>query len=323
MLEQALKFTQLETRARSEGERRDEVVPSREFSPRNFPCRALLRDGGAVRDETFAGFLQWALPRLGLRWAGFRRVRRQVEKRIGRRIRALGLPGVAAYRARLEADPASPEWQVLRAFCAVTISRFHRDRAVWEALRDEVLPAVAAQAIAQGDAELGCWSLGCASGEEPYTLAIVWALAVAPRFPELRLRIVATDAGAQVLARARTAEYEAATLRELPPSWREQAFEPSGTLLRLRDPFRSAVELRCEDVREALPPERFRLILCRNLVFTYFDELQRNETLDRILTRLEPGGFLVAGRRETPPRHPNLEPWLPDLGIHVHRPRLA
>ena len=81
-------------------------------------------------------FLQWAVPRLGLRWAGFRNVRGQVEKRVGRRVAELALPDLAAYRARLQADPA--EWEVLRGLCGVTISRFYRDRRVWDAIIDEV-----------------------------------------------------------------------------------------------------------------------------------------------------------------------------------------
>ncbi len=59
-------------------------------------------------------FLQWALPRLGFRWPGFRKVRRQVLKRLRRRIGELALTDLDAYRARLDSDPA--EWTVLDAF---------------------------------------------------------------------------------------------------------------------------------------------------------------------------------------------------------------
>jgi chemotaxis protein methyltransferase CheR len=72
--------------------------------------------------------LRWALPRLHLRWPGFRRVRRRVCRRIGRRVRELGLAETAPYRARLEADPR--EWGRLDALCRISISRFFRDRSV-------------------------------------------------------------------------------------------------------------------------------------------------------------------------------------------------
>jgi chemotaxis protein methyltransferase CheR len=264
------------------------------------------------RRESLA-FLQWALPRLGLRWAGYRNVRGQVEKRVGRRVEELALPDLAAYRARLETDPA--EWQVLSGLCGVTISRFYRDRRVWEAIGDEVLAAAAEAVLAAGQTELRCWSLGCASGEEPYTLAIAWGLKLAPRYPALRLGVVGTDFDERVLARARASEYEAGSLRELPEGWRDQAFERHGRLLRLRDRFRAGVELRREDVRVTLPEGRFRVVLCRNLVFTYFDEPLAQRTLRRLLTRMEDGGFLVLGRHESPPAAAALEPWRPELGI--------
>src|SRR5262245_44730401 len=154
-----------------------------------------------MTDRECVAFLKWALPRLNLRWTGFSNLRGQVCKRIRRRLAQLGLADTAAYRARLEAEPA--EWAVLDAMCFVTISRFYRDQAVWDMLQSEVLPAVATAALAQGQKELCCWSSGCASGEEPYTLSILWALGLADRYPGLRLRILATDQDEVVLDRAR------------------------------------------------------------------------------------------------------------------------
>ena len=86
-------------------------------------------------------FLQWALPQRNLCWPGFRKVRRQVCKRLTRRIRELGLDDLAAYRRRLEAEPA--EWRAFDECCHITISRFFRDRGVFEVLRKRVLPDIA------------------------------------------------------------------------------------------------------------------------------------------------------------------------------------
>lgn len=78
-----------------------------------------------MRNAECVALLRWALPRLGLRWPGFRRVRRQVCKRIARRIKELGLADVAAYRERLECAPE--EWPEFDSLCRITISRFYRD----------------------------------------------------------------------------------------------------------------------------------------------------------------------------------------------------
>ncbi|HKO91489.1 MAG TPA: CheR family methyltransferase [Polyangiaceae bacterium] len=268
--------------------------------------------------------LAWALPRLGLRERGFVHVRGQVCKRLRRRMLQLGLPNLAAYRARLERD--AQEWQVLRGLCAVTISRFYRDAQVWDALRQEVLPQQVAAASGAGESSFRCWSVGCASGEEPYTLSIVWALGfAAPAVlelgtpPTLKLRVLGTDVSEPVLARGNLARYEAGTLRELPAPWREQAFEAEDGGFRLREAFRTAVELRRGDVRASLPPEMFHLILCRNIVCTYFDERLQTETLERLSTCLAPGGLLLLGRNERLPAGAPFEPWRPELGMYRAR----
>src|SRR5689334_13604160 len=100
-----------------------------------------------MHDLGCAAFLQWALPRLELQWAGFRKVRTQVCKRLKRRIRQLGLPGFTAYRIRLESDPG--EWRTLDDCCRITISRFFRDKQVFELLSERVLPDIAQRASDQ------------------------------------------------------------------------------------------------------------------------------------------------------------------------------
>jgi hypothetical protein len=98
-------------------------------------------------------FLQWALPRLGLRWRGYRQVRARVRKELNERLRELGLPDIAAYRGRLKAHPR--EWTVPDALCRITVSRFHRDRGVFDHLRRIVLPGQAERASERGaDASL-------------------------------------------------------------------------------------------------------------------------------------------------------------------------
>lgn len=250
-------------------------------------------------DRECVDLLQWALPRLGLRWRGFRKVRGQVCKRIRRRMGELGLASAADYRRHLGADPA--EWDVLDGLCRITISTFFRDRAVWERLRNEILPGAARLALRRGDAALACWSAGCASGEEPYGIAIVFRLAIAPAFPGLGLSVVATDAEGAVLERARRACFGPGALRALPPDWIPLAFEPREGALCLRPEFREGVRLRREDIRRAMPGGPFHLVLCRNLAFTYFEDGLQKRVLERIAARIVPGGALVIGAHESLP----------------------
>ena len=285
-----------------------------------------------MRDQECVALLQWALPRLGLRWPGFRRVRRQVCKRISRRMAELGLPDTAAYRARLEADPA--EWSVLDAYCWISVSRFYRDRGVFEDLAGAILPELARAAIARDRHTLRAWSAGCASGEEPYSLRLAWDFGVAPALPDAELHIAATDASPALLERAKRAVYAASALKELPAGWRSSAFDGLDGSYRLREKFRSGVQFRQQDIRKAMPAGRFDLIpaglqlqaeyrasttfarqdlltetpndcfdltLCRNLAFTYFEPDLQRAILGRLVKRLVPGGALLVGAHEALP----------------------
>jgi chemotaxis protein methyltransferase CheR len=268
-----------------------------------------------MNDSECIAFLQWALPRLDLHWPGFRKVRGQVCKRVGRRLKELGFAGVSQYRTHLEQTPG--EWAVLEGLCGVTISRFYRDRPVFEVLEQAVLPALAETAIARGEAVLRCWSAGCACGEEPYTLSMLWDFGVCPRFPGLDFSILATDADAAVLQRAITGIYGAGSLKELPREWRERAFALSDGRYRVRDEHRHKIVFQCQDLRSVMPEGRFHLILCRNLVLTYFAPGLRTAVMNRIATRLDPSGGLVVGIREIlSPEVPGFEPWYERLGIY-------
>jgi hypothetical protein len=114
-------------------------------------CAAAADDPGPeaqMSDTDCVQFLQWALPRLRMRWPGFRKVRRQVCRRIERRTHELGLPDLVAYHRYLESQPA--EWTILDSLCHVTISRFCRDRQTFVSLERKVLPVLADGALAAG-----------------------------------------------------------------------------------------------------------------------------------------------------------------------------
>lgn len=258
-------------------------------------------------DADCVAFLQTVLPQLGLRWPGFRKVRRLVCKRLGRRLRQLDIPDLSSYRTLLQSHPE--EWRTLESFCRIPISRFYRDREVFEHLERDVLPALVDDAAARGRSELTCWSACCASGEEPYTLAVLWQLRLQHRFSHLRLRVVATDIDAHLLERARSACYRASSLKALPPELLAEAFTRRETQLCVKNEFR-AVEFRQQDIRQATAEGEFDLILCRNAVLTYFGPALQREVMARVVARLRPGGVLVVGIHESLPEGlSGLAPW--------------
>jgi chemotaxis protein methyltransferase CheR len=248
-----------------------------------------------MTDRECITFLQWALPRMRMRWPGFRKVRGQVCKRISRRIAALELPGAAAYRSRLESDPS--EWKALDSLCRVTISRFYRDRGVFDHLGAVVLPRLAGRT----EAEVSCWSAGCASAEEAYTMRILWELRPAPSMIGKRLYVLGTDSDPAMLERARRAAYPASSLEDLPPDLAEEAFERRDDMFSLLARFREDAHFEESDIRESMPAGPFDIVLCRNLVFTYFDDALQRDILRGLLGRIRAGGVLVVGAHESLP----------------------
>jgi chemotaxis protein methyltransferase CheR len=271
-----------------------------------------------MTDAECVRFLQWALPRLRLRWPGLRRVRTQVCKRLARRMRALGLSNLSQYRAYLERIP--DEWAVMDGFCRITISRFYRDRDVFEQLCGPVLHMFARRAQRSGESKLEAWSIGCASGEEPYSLALCAKLAEDPVVATTKLHILATDVDPVLLARARTGCYPWSSLKDLPHAWLERAFAVIDKHHCLRPEFRQPVELCQQDIRSTMPHTVFHLILCRNLIFTYFAQTLQETLLQQLLTHLLAGGVLVVGKHESLPRMlPGLEPLPAPLGMYRYR----
>jgi chemotaxis protein methyltransferase CheR len=251
--------------------------------------------------------LQWALPRLGLRWPGYRKVRRQVCRRLRGRLDELGLDAFDAYRARLEADPG--EWEALRALTPITISRFARDRAVFEALAREVVPALEHS----GGAPIRAWSAGCASGEEAYTLALLWPA----------MDVLATDVHPAVLERARRAAYPRSSLRELTPAERERGFTAAGDEHVVRPEIAARVTVARHDLRDPAPDGPFDLVLCRNAAFTYFDDDRRRAVLAALAGAVRAGGALVTGLHEALPASPWFAPWPGTRAVHRRSDRPA
>lgn len=265
-----------------------------------------------MADADCVAFLQWALPRLGRRWAGYRKVRRQVCRRARRRAGELGVGSLADYRAYLERHPE--EWQELDALTNITISRFYRDRGVFAILQSDVLPALVQRAREAPGGVVRAWSAGCASGEEPYTLAIMWELAIAPNARGTQLQIL--DVEPAMLRRAGEGRYSPAALRELPAPWRDAAFVCDGDELLLLPRFRRHVTVARHDIRTEPPDGPFDLVLCRYLAFTYFDDDGQRKTLRRLARVTRPGAALVIGTHEDlPAGEPRFVAWAPRLGV--------
>jgi chemotaxis protein methyltransferase CheR len=253
-----------------------------------------------MHDGDCADLLTDVLPRLGLRVEGYRRVRSVVRKRLGRRLRELSLPDGGAYREYLEGHPE--EWAKLAELCLIPVSRFYRDSDVFERLACDILPELARHAMTTGSASVRALSAGCASGEEPYTLAIAWALGPTRELGPLPLDIVAVDVNPEMLARAGRGWYPRGSFKELPAAWSVAAIEANQQgQCGVRPELRERITFVQQDLRAGQPEGPFDLILCRNSVFTYFDAATQVAVVERLCRALRPGGVFTIGHKETLP----------------------
>jgi chemotaxis protein methyltransferase CheR len=119
---------------------------------------------------------------------------------------------------------------------------------------------------------------------------------------DLPLRIIATDVDKSLLERTRRGSYRHSSIQALPKELIDRAFDLAGNVYTIRKLFTENIEFVQQDIREQMPGGPFHLILCRNLVFTYFEEALQQEVLKKILKDLVPGGILVIGIHESIPQ---------------------
>lgn len=218
-----------------------------------------------------------------------------LRRRIAVRMRARGTADFGAYGRLLDSDPG--EWEPLLDALTINVTKLFRDHAVYETLSAGVVPDV----WAMPEPELRVWSAGCSSGEEPYSLAMLFhrqAAAVQQLDRLSRLRIIATDIDKASLERAAQATYPETAFGEMPASLRQRYFT-TGTPSRVVPEVRALVRFERRDLlNEPPPPGPLQLVLCRNVVI-YFDAAAQQALFQRFFDALQPGGFLVLGQVET------------------------
>jgi two-component system CheB/CheR fusion protein len=222
-------------------------------------------------------------------------------RRVQRRIQVTQTETIDAYLDYLKQVP--DEAQALFNDLLIGVTHFFRDQKEFEFLEREVIPKLF-EGKAAGD-QLRVWVLGCATGEEAYSIAILLREQMARLDTVPHIQIFATDIDGRALAQARVGRYGAAAVQEVTPERLARWFIKEGDTYSVVKELREMCIFSQHNIIKDAPFSRLDLVSCRNLLIYLSAELQ-NRVIPLFHFALRPGGFLFLGNSENVTRHAKL-----------------
>ena len=217
-----------------------------------------------------------------------------ISRRIERRMQMGGFTELAEYAAYLEEN--GEELEVLFRDLLVEVTQFFRDRAAFERLRTDVVPQIVHDAEANEGIRI--WVPGCATGEEAYSLAMLFADAIQKCGREIDFKVFATDIHRHSLETASMAVYQSQVLENVLPEFQNKFFTRSNGLCHIKREIRQRVIFAANDLTSDPPFTRIDLISCRN-VLIYLEPRVQRRVLSLFHFGLKTGGTLFLGPSET------------------------
>jgi two-component system, chemotaxis family, CheB/CheR fusion protein len=235
----------------------------------------------------------------GFDFSGYKRT--SLERRIAKRMGAVGVEGYLEYLDHLEAN--QDEVAELFDSILINVTGFFRDAPAWDYLSTEIVPRLL-DSLSENQ-PLRVWCAGCSSGEETYTMAIVLAEVLGEEAYAQRVKIYATDVDEHALSQARHGVYDAKTVESVPPELLDRYFERVDRQYVFRKDLRRTVIFGRNDLVQDAPISRIDLLTCRNTLM-YFNAETQARVLNRFHFALNGWGYLFLGRSEMLVTHAEL-----------------
>lgn len=218
-----------------------------------------------------------------------------MKRRVAIRMRANRCNSVGDYCHLLR--QGDTELELLQKALTIHVSQFFRNPTMFEKLRNDVLPLLLRHCAETGD-PLRLWSLGCAGGEEAYSLVILLHEYFAREIRDVLIQVSGTDIDADTLQAARKGEYLEDRLKDLPEELKVRYFRFNGARYILSPSLRETVQFHLGDIMNVAAYEPHNLVMCRNTLI-YFTRPEQEKILHGIADILPAGGILVLGKSET------------------------
>lgn len=251
-------------------------------------------DGSDISSESFATILNTLKRVKGFNLDIYKD--KCIKRRIAIRIRKTGCTSAREYGELLMNDPAEPD--LLLKVITIHVSQFFRNPSTFEKLKKEIFPSLFSRCDRESKRRLAIWSIGCAGGEEPYSLALILKESFVNALARVEVSILATDIDQAVLETARTGLYGEDRLVEVPQETRNRWFSTENGNSRLSSEIRDMVTFKQGDLFQFDSPSECDLILCRN-VLIYLERTHQERILKKFAEALPRGGILVLGKSET------------------------
>jgi chemotaxis protein methyltransferase CheR len=219
-----------------------------------------------------------------------------MKRRVAIRMRATRCRDAAEYCNLLR--QSQQELDLLQKALTIHVSQFFRNPSMFDKLRDDVFPALFRTSEKSGAGKVRFWCLGCAGGEEPYSLAIILKEHFSKELRTVRTIIHGTDIDADTIHAAQQGEYIDERLKEVPADIKSHYFRQNGSRFRLVPELREMVIFLQGDITRTAEYEPSDLVVCRNTLI-YFTRPDQEKILHGVADILPPGGILVLGKSET------------------------
>ena len=216
-------------------------------------------------------------------------------RRIGRRMTVTHTHTLRDYEEYLRSDPEEVG-ELVKAFL-INVTQFFRDPDAFAYLREEILPKLIAKAR-EHDRILRFWTAGCATGEEPYSLAMLLSDMLGAELSTWSIKIFATDLDEAAITFARRGIYSESLLQGVSDDYQNRFFERVDTGYRIAKTLRQIVIFGQQDLSRSAPFPRIDLVICRNVLIYFAPELQ-DYVLNQFAFSLSPDGYLFLGKAET------------------------
>jgi two-component system CheB/CheR fusion protein len=243
--------------------------------------------------KALEAFLEEVRTRYGLDFNSYKTP--TILRRLQRRIVATDTENLEGYIRYLDTHPAEYP-QLINAFL-IKVTEFFRDPELFAYVRDEVLPDIISFARNR-DKEIRIWSAGCATGEEPYSLAILMCEALGNELEQFTVRIFATDVDTEAVAFARRGIYPASALNGVPEPLVNRYFSKDENHYQIKKRVRSLTVFGQHDLGQRAPFPNIDMVVCRNVMIYFTPDLQQR-TLQLFAYSLRDGGYLVLGKAES------------------------